>query len=161
MFDIDGTLCDIVADHADAAVSAETRRALAALAEAPGTDVALVTGRSVADAAIMVGDGRFHIHGNHGIEIRHSDGASEIAREWSAYASAIEAASRRLTQLACAYPGAVLEHKTYSLSFHFRNVDHELVPRLVARAEDIARDESLRVERGKARAQHPSADRDR
>ncbi len=118
--DIDGTISPIVAQPEDAAVLPRAREALLGLRDVL-TLVAIVTGRSVADARQMVGiDGLTYV-GNHGLET-FSDGHVELvseARPWEPRVAAV------LDQVALHLPaelrtGVIIENKGATASLHYR-----------------------------------------
>lgn len=150
MLDIDGTLCDIVPHPGDAAVPEAVRSTVQRLVDTVGVHVALVTGRSVHDARRMVPLRGVHIHGNHGIEVARATGETEIAVEWQAEAAAIGAAAHDIAETVDAYPGALLEHKDYSLSVHFRHVAPARVESLINGVKAIAAFHGVAVEAGKS-----------
>lgn len=76
--DFDGTLAPEVDDPERARATPEARRAVARLAELPGTRVALVSGRSLADLErVAPVDDRVLLVGSHGIELR-LDGPDDL-----------------------------------------------------------------------------------
>ncbi|MGI8507899.1 MAG: trehalose-phosphatase [Gemmatimonadaceae bacterium] len=150
MLDIDGTLCDIVHRPEDARVPDETRAVLQQLARRGDVHVALVTGRSVGDALRMVGVDGVHIHANHGIEILHPGGETEIEAGWGAAAPALHSTADEIAAVLPNFPGAFLEHKEYSLSVHFRDVDASRTTELSAAVAAIAATHAVRVESGKS-----------
>lgn len=109
-FDLDGTLAPIVDHPADAQVSesmAERLRRLVMLAP-----VAVVTGRSVADARSRLGFQPHYLIGNHGAEgltpLVESDGLAKLRARWYDSGAELRAA------------GVVLEDKQFSLALHYR-----------------------------------------
>lgn len=149
MLDIDGTLAPIAPTPDAAAVPPETRDVVRRLVEMSGVHVAMVTGRSVADALRMTRVEEAWIVGNHGLELRTANGDVSTVDEARAYESAIAAASTALAPLARAAPGALVENKRWTLSLHYRLVDDAEAPALIAHARDIARRLGLRVTEGK------------
>lgn len=150
MLDIDGTLCEIVHRPEDARVPDEVRDVLQQLAQVDGVHVALVTGRSVRDAQRMVRVDGVHIHANHGIEILHPGGEMEIEAGWSDAAPALQSTGDDIAAVLQNFPGAFLEHKEYSLTVHYRDVDASRIADLSAAIAAIAATHSVRVESGKS-----------
>jgi trehalose 6-phosphate phosphatase len=118
--DFDGTLAPIVADPADAYMPDETRIVFEHLASLPGVTVAVISGRATEDLLTRVGPNVI-IAGNHGLEIiegntlwRHPQAVrlQPVLREICG-----ELASR-----AAGIPGALVEDKGLTASFHYRNV---------------------------------------
>jgi len=149
MLDIDGTLAPIAPTPDAAVVPPETRDAVRQLVEMSGVHVALVTGRSVADALRMIRVEGAWIVGNHGLELRTADGDVSTVDEARAYENAIATASSALAPLARSAPGALVENKRWTLSLHYRLVDDAEAPDLIAHARDLARHLGLRVTEGK------------
>src|SRR4051812_38986485 len=77
--DIDGTLAPIAPRPEYALIPPETRDALRSLVRLPGVHVAVVSGRSAADAARLVSMDEVWIIGNHGFELA-APGAEPAAR---------------------------------------------------------------------------------
>jgi trehalose-phosphatase len=149
MFDIDGTLAPIAPTPDAAVVPPETRDVLRQLAELPEVQVALVSGRSVADALRMLHVERVWIVGNHGLELRNPAGEVSVAPDAHPYEAVIEAAANALAPIARSAPGALVENKRWTVSLHYRLVDPGEVDALVGHAEDLARELGLRVTYGK------------
>jgi trehalose 6-phosphate phosphatase len=126
--DFDGTLAPIVADPADAYMPDETRIVFGDLASMPGVTVAVISGRATEDLLPRLGPNVI-VAGNHGLEIiegntrwRHPQAVTlqPVLREICA-----ELASR-----AAGIPGALVEDKGLTASFHYRNVARADVPRI-------------------------------
>lgn len=115
--DFDGTIAPIV-DHPDLAVAnPRTVRALETLASMPGVDVVIVSGRPLADLRERLGDvpGVILI-GEHGNDTGAAEARPEI----------IEEATRVVTALGQRTPGAMVEVKKLSVTFHTRRVAEPL-----------------------------------
>jgi trehalose-phosphatase len=118
--DYDGTVAPIVENPALAHPVREAIVALRALAELPRTDVAIVSGRALADLARLTGlPPSVHLVGSHGSEFD------------PGFASALTMAQRELRlrlaadlrAIATAHPGCTVEEKPASVAFHVRNAD--------------------------------------
>ena len=118
--DIDGTISPIAARPEHACVLAPTRDALAGLRSELSV-VAVVTGRSVADARRMVDLDNVVYIGNHGME-RQVNGQTEIvgeARPWvPRIAAVLEEVAQRLDPVL--RPGIIIENKGATASLHYR-----------------------------------------
>ena len=142
MLDIDGTLCDIVERPEDALVPQVASAALRELNARRDKDVhvALITGRSVADAKRMIGVEGVEIYGNHGSERASRSGAVHHPDGWNAHAVSLNAAAVRIARVAHDFPGARLENKRFSLSLHYRDIDMsraaELHERIIQETSD-------------------------
>jgi len=143
--DYDGTLTPIVSRPADARLSDAARQVLEQAARNPRLDLTIVSGRALADLVERVGLPGITYVGNHGYDIegpgtshRHEDGAA-LAR--------IGAAARQLEDLGV--PGALVENKGATVSFHLRGVTLAARRDATRRATAILRSHHLRVVSGK------------
>src|SRR5690606_12139422 len=121
----------------DATVPAETRRAVAAASALDGVHVALVSGRSAADARRMVSATHVWAVGNHGCEAIGPDGEVVIDPQVAPFEHAMTRASRELEGLLGAVPGVIVEDKRWTLSIHYRLTDSALVPRVRAAVDRV------------------------
>jgi trehalose 6-phosphate phosphatase len=150
LLDVDGTLAPIAPRPEDAEVPEETRRAVARLVGAPGTHVALVSGRAADDARRMVGVAGVWVIGNHGAETVAPDGAVHVDPRVAAAAPALAAAADELSDVTAHVRGVFVEDKRWSLSVHYRLSPPEWVPAVAAAVEDAALRHGLRLRPGKA-----------
>ncbi len=114
-FDFDGTLARIVQDRHAAVLTGPIREALSALATIAPT--AVISGRSLDDLRPRVDGISTHLIGNHGLEGLHTSErvmhqAQDCCRAWLKTVAKDESALTRA--------GVVVEDKTYSLTFHYR-----------------------------------------
>lgn len=125
-FDIDGTLAPIVARPDEARLPDDVQHCLHELARR--MDVAIITGRSVADARRMLAFEPHYLIGNHGAEgiaawKARSEAFARTVRSW-------HDALRRCAALRDA--GVTIEDKRYSLSLHYRLApDHDVARRAI------------------------------
>jgi len=120
--DFDGCLAPIVDDPATARALPESMEALRALTVTPGTVVAVVSGRGLADLSNLLGPvERVHLVGSHGAETSAED------REDAAVLSTEDA--RRLgrlrlelQQITAEYRGVRLELKPTGIAVHLRGM---------------------------------------
>ena len=91
--------------------------------EPPALDLAVISGRSLADLRRQLGPGldRLALAGNHGLEIACGD-SSWCDPRAAALVPQLDAVAQRLEAVLEAWPGAWLEHKGLSLSLHSRCV---------------------------------------
>jgi trehalose 6-phosphate phosphatase len=135
LLDVDGTLAPIAPRPEDARVPDGTLAVLAALAAAPHTHVALVTGRAPADARRMVPVRGLWVIGNHGAEREAPDGTLTVDPGVAAHGPALRAAVAELAAGLAGVPGALVEDKGWSVTAHFRLA----APADAARVADAAR----------------------
>ncbi|PWU23320.1 MAG: trehalose-phosphatase [Candidatus Rokuibacteriota bacterium] len=119
--DYDGTLTPIVANPADATLPLGMRRQLEALTKSPLIDVAVVSGRDLADLRERVGLSDVIYAGCHGLEIE-GPGLSFRHPEAEAQEAALRVISRELSQRAPIVPGMHVEPKRFGLAIHYRHV---------------------------------------
>ena len=129
LLDFDGTLAPIVDRPELAAMPAATRRALERLRALPGVEVAVVSGRGLADVRERAAIPGIAYAGNHGMEI-HGPGIDRVHPEAAAARPHLEAALRALEPAVAAVPGAFVEDKGLTLSVHFRLAPRERLPEL-------------------------------
>lgn len=151
MLDIDGTLCDLVVRAAAAVVPDAVRAALLMLNGRRSGDVhvALVTGRSVADAQRMIGISGIPIYGNHGMERLLADGTTRGPSGFEVDEARLRTAMADFTGLTSEFPGTGVEDKRFSLSVHYRSMEESLIPEFTLRASHIAERSGLRSSPGK------------
>lgn len=119
--DFDGTLAPIVERPEDAAPLPEGIAALRRLARRPDTDVAIVSGRGLADARARVGVPELYYAGNHGMEIE-GPGLSRVLEEAAALRPSLERCRARLDDDLAGLDGVQVEDKGLTLSVHYRRV---------------------------------------
>lgn len=135
--DVDGTLIDIAATPAAAAIDTALLDLLGRLHRASGGAVALVSGRALADLDRRLGACRLPLAGQHGLERRDAAGRLWIQPAPPEAKCAIRAA---LEPLLAEHPGLLLEDKGLTLALHYRqapqleNAVRETMARLVAAA---------------------------
>jgi trehalose-phosphatase len=147
--DIDGTLAPIAPRPDAASVPADTMTVVDELAHLPQVHVAVVTGRSVADARRMVPLDHVGVIGNHGFEILGEDGEMIITPDAHHFREALGAAGARLADVARRHHGVVVEDKRWTMSVHYRLAAREEVPEVARSVTSIASDLGLVVTRGK------------
>ncbi|WP_135852266.1 trehalose-phosphatase [Halorussus salinus] len=146
--DFDGTLAAIERRPDEAAIPDPTREAVAALAAAENVEVAVVSGRELADVRERVGLPGVSYAGNHGLEI-HADEyeVHPTAREAEAdIADLCDLLGDRLADV----EGVIVENKGVTATVHHRLVDDDEVPAVENAVETLvaARDD-VRLTTGK------------
>ncbi len=142
--DFDGTLAPIVNHPADARPLPTAAAALHALAELPGTAVALISGRGLADLARLSGMGAaIHLVGSHGAEFD-----TGFAREIDD--ALLATITAELTAIADRHPGVTVEPKRASVALHVRNAAAEDADAALAEAATAAQAWNVEATTGKA-----------
>lgn len=149
LLDIDGTLAPIASRPDGAEVPAATLKIIAQLARLPNTHVAVVTGRAVDAARMLVPLDGIGVIGNHGFEILGEDGDLIVAPEALAHREALATAAVRLASLAARYPGVIVEDKTWTMSVHTRLAGRAELPEITAAVTTVASKLGLSLTRGK------------
>lgn len=129
LLDFDGTLAPIVERPELAAMPEATRRALDRLMARPGLEVAIVSGRGMADARERAAIAGIAYAGNHGMEIE-GPGINRIHPEAAAARPVLERAAAGLRAALDHIEGAFVEDKELTLSVHFRLVARDRVEEL-------------------------------
>jgi trehalose 6-phosphate phosphatase len=119
--DYDGTLTPIVESPEAAFLAYEMGELLRALAAAPGTVVAVSSGRALDDVRARVGVDGLVYSGNHGLEIR-GMGLQFVEPVAASTVPALDALCKRLEQELASVPGALVENKHLTASVHVRKV---------------------------------------
>lgn len=149
LLDFDGTLAPIVSRPEDATLPAETRAALERLRRLSTLEMAVVSGRGMADARERVGIADIAYAGNHGMEIE-GPSLSRIHAEAAAARPRLAEVANRLRQRLAAVDGVLVEDKTLTLSIHFRLAARERVPEVRAAVMEAVRSEAgLKATEGK------------
>ncbi|HEX6747792.1 MAG TPA: trehalose-phosphatase [Longimicrobium sp.] len=151
LLDFDGTLAPIVDRPELAGMPEATRRALERLMALPGVEVAVVSGRGLADVRALAAIPGIAYAGNHGMEI-HGPGIDRVHPEAAAARPVLERAAAALRDAISGIPGAFVEDKELTLSVHFRlapreRLDelHDIVRRVVEPLEGVHLTEGKQV----------------
>jgi trehalose 6-phosphate phosphatase len=143
--DLDGTLLDIRERPHAVHASEELRELLRLATERLSGALAIVTGRTIADAAAILEDGPRYIAGVHGFEIQRN---ASITRDTTDL-SRLDAARADLRALMQQHAvPALIEDKEASLALHYRHAPEagDFIARI---ANDIAARHGLRLLHGK------------
>ena len=127
--DYDGTISPIVNDPAAAIPIPEAISALRALASLPDTHVAVISGRSLRDLALLSRlPSEIHLVGSHGSEFDPSfiDAMPAAA---SAVRERLYAAARKIVDR---HPDLRIEYKTTGVTFHTRAMDRRSAEKALA-----------------------------
>ncbi len=135
LLDMDGTLLDL-ASAPDAVVVADgLTGVLAALRDALGGALAIVTGRPVETVDRLLGDAPWAVAGEHGGAIRHRPGAATERPDLPAPPPSWLDEAETLVQ---AFPGALLERKARGFALHYRQAPEAREPFRSAMASLVA-----------------------
>lgn len=133
--DFDGTLAPLVDDPMQARALPGSEEVLTALARLPGTSVAIVSGRALADLLELTRlDDSVLLVGSHGIE-RSADtrGPAPDTTEQSRFA----ALDADLSQILRDHPGVRVERKPHSLVVHTRGLSAPAAHAALEAAQDL------------------------
>ena len=149
LLDFDGTLAPIVQRPEDAALPPQTAAALERLRGLEMLEMAVVSGRGMADARGRVGIQGIAYAGNHGMEIE-GPGLRRIHEEAAAARPTLDQVVKRLQAEIGSIEGVLVEDKELTLSIHYRRVDRDRVDEVRDRVRAAAGEhETLRVTEGK------------
>jgi trehalose 6-phosphate synthase/phosphatase len=144
--DYDGTLTPITTRPEDAVLSDVARETLRQGAQSPLLDLTIVSGRALSDVRRMIAIPGLTYVGNHGFEIE-GPGISHRPPGLERHLAAMAAAGDALTALEI--PGARVERKGATVSYHLREVPERLRPTAERKAVAALKRCHLRVTRGK------------
>jgi trehalose-phosphatase len=143
--DYDGTLTPLAPRPEDAHLSDSARDVLRQAARTPNLDTVIVSGRALDDVRGMVDVPGLTYVGNHGFEIE-GPGISFRHENADRFRAAVDGAAEDLTALAV--PGAWVERKGVTLSYHLRAVEPAAQEAAARRAEAALKRRRLRVTYG-------------
>lgn len=153
MLDYDGTIAPIVSDPAAAWPLNQAREALLALAaRRDRIDVAVISGRGIAELARLLGVPRgIYLAGVHGLELADADGRREVVAGLDDALPQLEQVRRWLQERVRGGAGLIVEDKRLALALHYRNADPALARPLVDEFERFVTHEAdhLIIKRGK------------
>jgi trehalose 6-phosphate phosphatase len=132
--DLDGTLITIAQAPDRVRIDPALRRVITALHTRTGGAVALITGRPIAEVDRFFPGIHLAVAGQHGLERR---AVSGLVSRHPTPSTRLDAARRRLAEVADRHPGLLLEDKGLSLALHYRRA-----PRLAGYAHRLARSQA-------------------
>lgn len=132
--DYDGTLTPIVADPAQALLSASTREAVRRLAHR--CTVAVISGRDLDDVHAMVDVDGLAYAGSHGFDILRPDGGRE--QRGREYLPALDRAEAVLREPLGRVDGVRLERKGFAIAVHYRRVAPGDIPDVERAVDAVA-----------------------
>jgi len=145
--DYDGTLTPLRRHPNEATLGSAMRKAIAACTRRSDTDVAIVSGRALTDITKIFGLPNLTYVGNHGLEIEGPELEPFFHPDLEHYQKRLGDLIEAL-QTVCV-PGAWVEEKRGSLTFHYREAD-------AGQHEGLAREAQTRIQTAgfQARAAH-------
>ena len=145
--DIDGTLVDLADTPGTVKLHPTLPGLVEALYQSSGGAIALITGRSIADADRLFSRRRLPIAGQHGHERRSADGSVTQHR---VSPHVLDPARFALRSFVERHPQLILEDKGLSLALHYRRAPHlaSLAHRMIRKAQGLV-GEHYSVHRGK------------
>ncbi|MGK2962439.1 MAG: trehalose-phosphatase [Gemmatimonadaceae bacterium] len=130
-FDIDGTLVEIAPSPDRIVVHRDMPPLVRKLHTQAGGAVALITGRSIADADRVLPLRKMAIAGQHGLEVRSADGTMSMHRVRSGNLTQVRL---KLLEAVARHEGLMAEYKGLSIALHYRHA-----PRLAGYAHRMMR----------------------
>ncbi len=146
--DYDGTLTPIVNRPEDAILSDEMRSLMLELADR--TNLAVVSGRDLADVQDKVGLESIHYAGSHGYDISGPEGMRMQHEDARESLPDIGRAERELTEQLADVPGAHVERKHFAIAVHYREAAEKDIGRIESAVDEaVAKHGKLRKKGGK------------
>ena len=147
LLDFDGTLSAIVNEPDDATLVDGAADALKALAVQ--CDVAVVSGRDLADVLPRIGLPGIWYAGGHGFELTAPDGTCQRNETAASAVDVLEGTAAELRDRFEALDGVHVEHKRFAVAIHYRNATAEAVRQVTATVHTIGQQRELRVTTGR------------
>jgi len=119
--DYDGTLTPIVKRPELARITPQQRKLLAALSQLKRYQLAIISGRALADVKKLARLKKIIFAGNHGMELS-GPGIKFLHKKALSLNSIIKGIYRQLSKICKSFPGSIVENKGLTLSVHFRAV---------------------------------------
>jgi trehalose 6-phosphate synthase/phosphatase len=135
--DYDGTLVEIAGHPSRVQMQPSLREALLACARRADTELAIVSGRALADLRRRIELPEAVLVGNHGLEIEGPGLEPFTHPDLPHFAKRLEELARELR--AGCEPGVWLEEKGASLTLHYRDAAPALQPRIAERVREAVR----------------------
>jgi alpha,alpha-trehalase len=145
--DFDGTLAAIVDEPDCATLWSGVAEALKALASQ--CDVAVLSGRDLADLAPRIGLSGFWCAGSHGFDTTAPDGSRHHHESAEAVVGLLERVASELRERFASLEGVLVEHKRYAVAVHYRMAGAESVREVTATVHNVGQRTGLRVTTGR------------
>ena len=147
LLDFDGTLSNIVDEPASAKLIDGAADALKALAGV--CDVAVLSGRDLADLTARVDLAGVWYAGSHGFETTAPDGTKHHHESAEAAVGVLQQVAAELRQRFAPLHGVNVEHKRYAVAVHYRKAAPGVVHDVTAAVHAVGQREGLRVTNGR------------
>lgn len=150
--DFDGTLAPFVDDPARARMLPRAKSALQVLSQAPGVQVAILSGRAVASLRKVGAEGEnWILSGSHGAELVGIEGEQPSLPHLDASeARRLGRLERRLNRVFGNEPGVRLESKPFGVAVHTRQVKNaDRSEEVLAAASELAGELGIELRKGK------------
>ncbi len=147
LLDFDGTLSAIVDDPDSASLVDGAADALKVLATQ--CDVAVLSGRDLADLAPRVGLPGIWYAGSHGFELTAPDGTHHHIETAETAIGVLDVAAVELRDRFELLDGVRVEHKRYAVAVHYRNAAPGVVREVTATVHTVGQRSGLRVTNGR------------
>jgi alpha,alpha-trehalase len=147
LLDFDGTLCDIVDNPDSASLSEGAADALKALAAQ--CDVAVLSGRDVADLVLRVGLPGIWYGGSHGFQTAAPDGTEHHHESDESVAGVLQHVAGELRKRFAPLDGVLIEHKRFAVAVHYRRARDESVREVIAAVHTVGQRAGLQVTSGR------------
>ncbi|MBV8180767.1 MAG: trehalose-phosphatase, partial [Mycobacterium sp.] len=147
LLDFDGTLSAIVDDPDAATLVAGAADALKALAAQ--CDVAVLSGRDLADLVPRIGQAGIWYAGSDGFELTAPDGTRRHNKTAEAAIGVLEHLATELRDRLALFDGVRVEHKRFAVAVHYRNAALEAVRQVTGAVHTVAQRSGLRVTNGR------------
>ena len=118
--DYDGTLSPLAPTPMEAVALPGTSAIVRRLAAAPAVQVALVSGRPIADVRRFLDVPGIYYVGTHGLEVRRPSGDVEVAEGIASVRTVLPEIQQRLQAILGSRPGVLMEDKGAALAYHYR-----------------------------------------
>lgn len=137
--DYDGTLADFAPTPDDIFPDAELIELLTALVRQPHVRVAVVSGRRLAHIQRLVPVPGILLAGTYGIEVQQADGTPSNRLPLGEVRPTVDAVKERWAAELAGHTGFFLEDKGWTLAIHAKDADPAVGRRVLAAAEQTAR----------------------
>jgi len=136
--DYDGTLADFAPTPDDVLPDPEIADLICRLAQAPRTEVAIISGRRLSHIEALVPVAGILLAGTYGIELRWPSGATSYRVDWSAIRPVLDELKPRWAALISNQQGFYLEDKNWAMALHARFADDSAAAVALESAQRLA-----------------------